>query len=520
MLELVNITKLFGKHIALDGVNLQVEAGEIHGLVGLNGSGKSTLLNILFGNRIITETGGFSGSYYLGGKSCKFKHPHQAVAKGIGMVHQELALIPELSAAENILLTREPVYGSGHLLPRALSPVNAKRLRQRADDTIKKLGIDLGTQTSVVTLSLNLKQFIEIAREVSRDQLRLLLLDEPTAAFNTADVVQLQKVLRDLAAKGVAIIFVSHRMSEILTTCDRVTVLRDGKVSGRLNRDELSPAAITGAMVPHDIIKIRKAPVTTRSAPRFRIRNFRVKMAGDELRGIDLAIQPAEIFGLTGISGSGRNSLGYGIMGLCASSGHLQLNNKDICITSPEQMLRSGFFLLPEERQKMGLLLNHSIRDNISFSPFHTAGRFTPKTGGLRRFFPDTRAISVHADQCIRTFAIGCRDSLQKTSELSGGNQQKVCMAHALTLAPQVLFINEPTRGVDIAAKEIILEQIIATSRMHSTTIIISSSELEELRRICDRIGVLYKGRLQAIFPPETSDTDFAGVMMGEGSEA
>jgi len=526
VLELVNITKKFGGHPVLENVSLQVKAGEIHGLVGLNGSGKSTLLNILFGSRIIAETGGFSGSFLLEGKSCRFSQPCQAVRCGIGMVHQEQALIPDLSIAENIRITREPVHRFNRILPRVLSPINTAAMEDQGSRALARLGIIGYSAQQTGTLPLTIRQFIEIAREISRDDLKLLLLDEPTAVFSRDDTVRLQSALRELAGKGVAILFVSHRLEEIVNICDRLTVLRDGRISAQLQGDELSPSTISQALMPHDVIKTRKSSCINRSSARLSIRNFQVEMPGDELKDLDLTIRSAEIFGLTGLSGSGHNSLAKGVMGLCHRSGDVELVELDgtPLPLSPQytarQMLHAGFFFLSEERQKNGLLLQHSIRDNIVFSSLHVAGKFARTNRLLRGAFPDKKIITEHANRCVRKFSIGCRDIHQKVSELSGGNQQKVCMAHALTLAPSVLFINEPTRGVDIAAKEIILEQIITTSREHGTTIIVSSSELDELRRICDRIGVLYKGNLQAILAPNTEESIFASAVMGEWRQA
>jgi simple sugar transport system ATP-binding protein len=278
----------------------------------------------------------------------------------------------------------------------------------------------------------------------------------------------------------------------------------------------ITEKAITEAMLSCDVVRTKKNPVEKNTSDKFSVRNFQVNMKGDELHSLNLDVSTSEIFGLTGLSGSGKSSLGYGVMGLCESSGTLLFNDRELPITSPEQMLRTGFFLLPEERHKLGLLLNHSIKDNIAFASLHVGGRFRAKNRLLNYFFPDMRGISAYAQQCISKYSIDCTGVHQRVSELSGGNQQKVSMAHALTLAPSVLFINEPTRGVDIAAKETILEQIVATSRLSGTTVIISSSELDELRRICDRIGVVYRGKLQAIFAPDTDESIFTRTMMGE----
>lgn len=517
VLELLGITKKFARHTVLDDVNLKVKAGEIHGLVGLNGSGKSTLLNILFGSRTIVETGGFSGSYLLDNKPCNFSHPSQAVQCGVGMVHQEQALIPALSVAGNIQINREPVHNfSFRFLPRTLSPIDTRKMHRLAAKTLQQMGIKGCEEKPVGTLSLNIKQFVEVARELSREDLRLLLLDEPTAVFCSRDVAQLQTSLRELACKGIAILFVSHRVEEIVATCDSVTVLHDGKVSVQLKGSELTAATITGSMIPKGIVKTLKTPRNNTSSPRVSVRNFHVQTIGDELSGVNLDVYPGEIFGLAGLSGSGRNSLGYGIMGLRQSRGVLLMDGKKISIHSPTQMLHAGFFLLPEERHKLGLLLNHSIKDNIAFSSLYVNSKFTTKGKLLDLIFPNSSNISDHARQCVQQFSITCRDIRQKVAELSGGNQQKVCIAHALTLAPSILLVNEPTRGVDVAAKEKILEQIITTSRIHGTSIILSSSELDELRRICDRIGVLYKGKLQTILSPDTDEVVFASAMMGE----
>lgn len=515
MLTIRSLTKRFGDFAALKDVDLAIGPGEIHGLVGANGSGKSTLLNILFGNPVVAATGGYSGEIFLDGVPVRVRSPKEAMALGIGMIHQEFALLPGLSVAENILLGREPV---GHLTRPlgSLALIDRKEAHSRAEQALRMLGADLDPSAPVADLSVAMQQFVEIAREVERRDLRLLLLDEPTTTLHAQDIEKLMEVLRVLAARGTAIVYVSHRLEEVLELCHSVTVLRDGQAIGRYDRAAFDLETIAEDMIGRALVKASKPAATRCGEAVIRLEGFSVEMPGEFRGSLDLEIRKGEILGLAGLSGQGRPALGYGIMGMYPTHGRVEVQGEAVPVLSPSAMIDRGVFLLPEDRRFHGLLLDHSVADNIVFTARQRRNAFLHAfpIGALR--LADRRAARRYARECAARFNIGCRSVRQKVRELSGGNQQKVCLARALALAPEILFVSEPTRGVDIAAKELILDLLIETNRVQGTTLVLASSELEELQRVCDRIAVLYEGSVVAILAPDADERAFALAFAGE----
>lgn len=583
MFELKNISKSYGSYCALKDVNITIHTGEIHGLAGVNGSGKSTLLNILSGQAIIGKTGGFSGEILfkdnsLEKKTVTFLSPKDAISLGIGMVHQEFALLSTLTVAENITLTREKTIPfTAKLLGRsfacidqradiatATSVLNSiathKPGEARSDGEVGQPFMDIHAGTITGDLSVGMRQFVEIAREMSRSDLTLLLLDEPTAVLNKAEAEQLMGAVRQIAARGTSILYVSHRIEELISLCDRITVLKGGEVAGGVEKSDLTGnithdiKKISRLMVGGSVIKTRRAAVNratgtppdkggsltgSLSTPAITTCNFTVDKPGDPLKGLDLTIFKGEIIGITALSGHGRNALGAGIMGLHPTGGQLTLCGEKITLSDSEtrskKMIEKNIWLVPEDRRTHGLLMDHSIAENITFAAVQNKKMFVKKSSlpFMEKFIqkiisnsgfeflsafitsPDNRACKNHALSCVKELDIQCSSLLQKTGELSGGNQQKVCIAAALTMEPDILFVSEPTRGIDIAGKEAILNMLVKAHQKLGMTIIISSGELDELRRICDRIAVIYQGRLFDIFPPDTGEEEFALAFSG-----
>lgn len=517
MLHLKNITKRFGRHSALHSIDLQVSTGEIHGIAGINGSGKSTLLNILFGNPIIAETGGYGGEIKLQGKSCRFKSPQSAIAAGFGMVHQELAVVPEMTVAENITITREPVFApSEKYFGRDFALVNNRKSHFKATDTLGTIGIALAAHHPAGQLPLNMRQFVEIAREISRDDLKVLLLDEPTAVLNGADSALLLHTLRNLARNGVTIMYVSHRLDEFFSLCDNLTVLRNGAVAGQFKRNGFCRKNITACMTGGSVSISRKKANTACKETILSLQNFSVSRPSERIENLDLDIKLGEILGITSLSGHGKMAFGPGIMGLYPMMGKILLKGRQVDRRDPAAMIGRGIFMLPEDRRQAGLLQNQSIAENIVFSAMHSAHRFLRRIPGLPLHFPDRKQIDRYARECVAAFEISCTGISQKVCELSGGNQQKVCIARALAIEPEILIVNEPTRGIDLQAKERILDMFIAMNKNKGTTLVIASSELDELRRVCDRIAVFYLGRLCALLSPDIEESVFVRAMSGE----
>lgn len=570
MFTLKNISKAYGNYYALRNINLTIYPGEVHGLAGVNGSGKSTLLNILSGQSIIHQTGGFSGEilfkkeppqsnsvktdplsikdkpFAFEEKPFTFTSPKEAMSLGIGMVHQEFALLSTLTVAENITLTREKIIPfTEKLFGKNFACIDEKSNTQTASSILESIGISIPEDMVTGWLSVSTRQFIEIAREMSREDLTLLLLDEPTAVLNKAEADKFMGAVRKIADRGTSILYVSHRIEELVSLCDRITVLRGGEVAGSLSNGDIKSTEnlkkISHLMVGGSVAKTERLSANnssraekSHSQPVIVTSDFTVDKPGDALNGLDLTVNQGEILGVTGLSGHGRGALGGGIMGLYPMSGRLTLYGEQIDINDQERygqnrvaraemarkMIKKNIWLLPEDRRNMGLLMEHSIMDNITFAAMHNKNSFSISncvTGLIPAFmrFQDRTACRNHAQKCVNELDIKCSSVMQKAGELSGGNQQKVCIAAALTMQPDILFINEPTRGIDIEGKEAILALLVKANQTSGMTIIMSSGELEELKCICDRIAVVYEGRLFDIFTPDTDDEKFALAFSG-----
>jgi simple sugar transport system ATP-binding protein len=517
MLTIRNLSKRFGPTEVLKSINLEIKAGEIHELVGVNGSGKSTLLHVLFGTPIIAQTGGYSGEILLDKVKVELSSPRDAIKHGIGMIHQEFALIPDLTVAENVKMTREKVYPlTERCFGRTFACINTSQNHTEVLQILQRLGMDVAVDQKVSGLPVNAKQFVEIARELDKARLAVLLLDEPTAVLNREDSQRLVAILKDLACKGTAILFVSHRLEEITALCDRATVLRNGEVVESFERAEFDPDRMAEAMVGRRVIQTERVKRSRAPQPIMKFVRFGVDMPGEALQGMDLELLRGEILGVASLSGHGKLALGAGVVGLFETRGEVFCKGDLLELKNTRATLARGVCFFPEERKAMGLLLHHTVMENIVFGAVQSRNRFLREFPwpALRLF--DRRKALIYAQDCTERFGITCRSVTQEVAELSGGNQQKVCIARALALEPEVLFISEPTRGIDIGAKEIILETLLDINHQLGTTIVIASSELDELKRICDRIVVLYRGSIFAVIPPDVEDKALALALSGE----
>ena len=525
MLSLNSITKHYNGFTALDGVNLEIKPGRIHGLVGLNGSGKTTLMGIVSGQAVIHKTGGFSGVFEFDGKPRCFTRPSQAAAAGIGMVHQEFALIPGMDGTDNISLSRECVKPWTRLFGKDLALIDRRGNRALARKILDGLCPDLSPDHVCHRLPVAMKQFVEVARELNRSPLKLLLLDEPTAVLGPGDADRLMDAVRQTAQRGVAVLYVSHRLEEVAACCHEVTVLRNGRVAGSLshNPENLKErSAFVSRLSGLVTGKGRSfgggcAPGRTSDRiPLLEVKNLEVDKAGDRLTHLDLTIFKGEILGITSLSGHGRTALAPGLFGLCPSRGQILFKQRPLARLSPEQMIANRIWMLPEDRREQGILADHSILENMTFAPVQSGRNFI-KTGPLPFLKTcDHTGCRAYARQSVKDLSIQCRSIYQKAGELSGGNQQKVCMAHAMAMAPDLLFVGDPTRGIDIAAKESVLTLLSRAREEKGTTLVISSGEVAELKRICDRIAVFYNGKLFEILDPKQDEADFNRACAGQ----
>ena len=519
LLRLEDITKDFYGATVLSGVNFSVNKGEILGLVGENGAGKTTLMHILFGMSDIIETEGYSGTVYIEGSPVSFKSPFEALDAGIGMVHQEFSLIPGFTAYENIMLNREPAaYNPAvELFGERLATLKRQEMREHSGKTIAKLGVDIGTDTLISEMPVAHKQFTEIAREISRDQVKLLVLDEPTAVLTESEADILLASLRRLSSEGIAIIFISHRLYEVTAISDRILVLRDGHVIRDVPNRDVSVQDITTWMVGRDVSS-RSGSTEERkfSAEAFRVENLWVDMPGETVRDVSFSVMKGEIFGIGGLAGQGKLGIPNGIMGLFTAGGKAWIDGESFSLGDPREILDAGAAFVSEDRRGVGLLLDESLEWNIAFGAMQIRHKYLKKFLGGLFSLRDEKAMRALAEEYIKKLEIKCTGSKQPAKELSGGNQQKVCLSKAFALDPKLLFVSEPTRGIDVGAKKIVLDILRHNNSNLGTTIVMISSELEELRSICDRIAIVNEGKIAGILRPDSPAAEFGLLMSGE----
>ncbi|MDR2597911.1 MAG: sugar ABC transporter ATP-binding protein [Treponema sp.] len=521
LLRLENINKDFHGTTVLSGVNFSLNKGEILGLVGENGAGKTTLMRILFGMPDIIETGGYSGNIYINNIPVTFNSPFEALDAGIGMVHQEFSLIPGFAAYENIMLNREDTsYNpSVELFGYRLATLRRGKMRERSQKTIAKLGVNIGADTVVSEMPVAHKQFTEIAREISREQVKLLVLDEPTAVLTESEAQILLASLKRLTDDGIAIIFISHRLHEITQICDRIMVLRDGKMICNTENKNVSVHDITEWMVGRNT-----PPVSDENSRHgfggenaaLKIENLWVDMPGETVRDVSFTVQQGEIFGIGGLAGQGKLGIPNGIMGLFAAGGNVEVHGKALALGDPRTVLDSNIAFVSEDRRGIGLLLDESLEWNIAFAVMQIKGKCLKRLLGGLINLRDENAMRHLAQEYIEKLEIKCTGSKQRAKELSGGNQQKICLSRAFALEPQLLFVSEPTRGIDVGAKKIVLDTLRHYNREKGTTIVMISSELEELRSICNRIAIVNEGKIAGILPASSLSADFGLLMAGE----
>ncbi|MBQ2260536.1 MAG: sugar ABC transporter ATP-binding protein [Loktanella sp.] len=475
MLELKAIRKSYGPIEVLHGVDLQVRAGEVHALLGENGAGKSTLMKIVSG--IIQPS---DGQIFIDGKPHSFANYDEAIAAGVGIVFQEFSLIPGLTAIENMFLARE-LRGRFGLLDR-------KAMRKRAQATLKRLEIDLPLDVPIARLSVAEQQFVEIAKALSLDA-RILVLDEPTATLTPSETEHLFKVMRELRAAGVAIVFISHHLEEIFEICDRITVLRDGDYVGSSDVADISTDRLVEMMVGRRIENsFSPKPVPDPAAPVV-LEAVEVQLRrGGPVSGFQL--RAGEILGFAGLVGSGRTETVLSILGeYSAARCKIRVDGKEMRLRSPADGLAHGIGLLPESRKEQGLITSFSILQNVSLNNY---GKYR-QAHWFIDFKKELASTQAAMDQ-VRVKAQGPR---ARVDTLSGGNQQKVVIARWLNHQMRVLIFDEPTRGIDVGAKAEIY-QLMRAFTAQGYAIIMISSELPEVIGMADRVCVFRSGGIVA----------------------
>jgi len=498
--ELRRISKTFPGVVANDHVDLEVRQGEIHALVGENGAGKSTLMNILYG--LIRAD---AGQIQVEGTPVPMQGPRDAIRHGIGMVHQHFMLIPVFTVGENVVLGSEPVRPGGFY--------DYARARQAIDDLTKRYGLALDPDARVGDLPVGLQQRVEIVKVLYRGA-RILILDEPTGVLTPQESTDLFRVLRDLVKSGKTIIFISHKLKEVLAISDRITVMRRGKVVGHLNTKETNEAEIARLMVGRDVLlRVDKAPAKPGPVA-LRIENLSANSDRGvlALRDVSLELHQGEILGIAGVEGNGQSELVETLAGTRhPAGGHVFLADREVSNLSAASIRLAGVSHIPEDRRGAGLVLNYSVADNLILGRQRTP-RFAWDGLVLR-----LRSIFAWAQRLISEFDIRTPSARTPARTLSGGNQQKIIVAREMATEPRVLLAAQPTRGVDIGAIEFIHRRLVA-ERDGGAAILLVSAELDEVRSLSDRIAVMYEGRIVSVEPPDASEERLGLLMTGGGT--
>lgn len=475
------ISKSFPGVHALQQVNLELRRGEVHAVVGENGAGKSTLMKILAGVYRAD-----AGEVFLKGVPVSFNGPREALNAGISTIHQELNLIPNLTVGENIMLTREPVRGRF---------IDERALFAKAQGSLRSLEIDLDPRTLVEDLTVAKQQMVEIAKALSLEA-DVVIMDEPTSALTERETEVLFAIIKRLKARGVAVLYISHRMEEIFSIADRVTVLRDGQLVATKQVSEVTPAQLISLMVGRELTSLYPQKHAKIGAPLLEVRGLRLRGSDHDL---NFTLHRGEILGFAGLVGAGRTEVMRAIFGADRiDAGQLLLEGQPVRISSPQEAIRRGLAFVTEDRKLQGLVLGMNVRENISLVTLPSLSR----SGMI-----DARAEQQLARTSIPRFDIRTPSSEQEVINLSGGNQQKVVLAKWLATNPKLLILDEPTRGIDVAAKAEI-HNLIAKLASEGLGILLVSSELPEVLGMADRILVMREGRITGEFTRETASQE------------
>ncbi len=494
--EMLNITKRFPGIVANDKITLQLKKGEIHALLGENGAGKSTLMSVLFGLYQPEE-----GEIRKDGKTVQIKNPNDANALGIGMVHQHFKLVECFSVLDNIILGAELVQG-GFL--------KKDEARKKVMDLSSRYHLQIDPDAIVENITVGMQQRTEILKMLYRDN-EILIFDEPTAVLTVQEIEELMQIMKGLAKEGKSILFISHKLNEIMEVSDRCTVLRKGKYVGTVETKDTTPEKLSAMMVGRNVsFKVEKKP----AKPGEVVLDVKHMTVGgqnkkDAVQDVNFQVRKGEIVCVTGIDGNGQTELVYGLSGLePLKSGNILMNGKDITHTPIRQRSVMGMSHIPEDRHKHGLVLDYSLEDNLVLQRYFEP-QFTNKFGVLKR-----KEIREYSDRLIEEYDIRSgQGSATTVRSMSGGNQQKAIIAREIDKNPDLLIAVQPTRGVDIGAIEFIHKQLIE-QRDAGKAVLLVSLELDEVMDVPDRILVMYEGKLVGEFKPDEVTVEELGLYM------
>jgi len=515
VLQAVDITKRFPGVLANDHVNLTLEQGEIHALLGENGAGKSTLMNVLYGLYQPDE-----GEIKVAGEPVVFDSPHDAIARGIGMVHQHFMLVPPLTVTENIMLGQESLVPATEFMG-GLATLDRESAAQRIRKLSAQYGLQVDPDAYVSDLTVGSQQRVEILKALYREA-AILILDEPTAVLTPQEADDLFVIMRQMVSQGKSIIFITHKLREVFAVADTISVMRGGQMVGTVTPKDATREKLAEMMVGRQVLlQVDKGPANP-GAPVLRLEELRVEddrhhMAVD---GVSLEVRAGEILGVAGVQGNGQTELAEALTGLRKpASGRIYFNEQEASGASPRELVQAGLAHIPEDRHKHGLVLSFPVRDNIVLCTYYRE----PFAEGAEL---DYATIAAEAQELVHTFDVRTPSIMTSASALSGGNQQKVIVARELSRivgdsysrqelprGDPLLVADQPTRGLDVGSIEFIHSQIVA-ARDSGAAVLLISAELDEVMSLSDRIAVMYKGNVLETLDAETATREQLGLLM------
>ena len=497
-LQMRGVTKQYPGVVANDSIDLDVRPGEIHALLGENGAGKTTLMNVLYGLARPDE-----GEILLDGQPVQIDGPSDAIRRGINMVHQHFMLVPVLTVAENITLGEETMANAVFL--------DRDEAKRRIIELGRRFGFEIEPDAKVGSLSVGSQQRVEILKALYRDA-RILVLDEPTAVLTPQETEEIFAVLRRLAAAGHSIIFISHKLYEVLEIADRITVIRRGRVVGQRIPAETNEDDLAELMVGREVQLVVDRGESNPGEVVLKVEGLRAMddRGREAVHGVDLEVRAGEILGIAGVAGNGQDELAESIIGLRRpSGGKVTLAGRDITGASPRAINGLGVGYVPADRHRFGLVLPFPLTDNLVLTSYH-------RPPYARRLLRDEEAIAETAEARIREYDVRTPSATVPAGTLSGGNQQKLVVAREFDRDLKLAILDQPTRGLDVGSIEFIHKRTIAT-RDAGSAILLVSAELDEVLEMSDRIAVMYRGKIVAVVDARTADKNEIGLLMATG---
>jgi len=495
VLELRDITKQFPGVLANDHISFALDEGEIHALLGENGAGKTTLMNVLYGLYTPDE-----GQVFVRGEEAEIRGPGDAIARGIGMVHQHFMLVPPLTVTENVMLGEESIR-NGIFLDRATAGARVREISEQ-------YGLEVDPEALIEDLPVGVQQRVEIVKILYRNA-DILILDEPTAVLTPQEVEDLFHVIRTLVAGGNSVIFITHKLKEVMALADRITVLRNGRVVGSTTPQETSEESLASMMVGHEVELVIQKDEAKPGEPVLEVQDLHVMddRGNVAVKGVSFAVRAGEVLGVAGVQGNGQTELVEALTGLRRSiSGRVRILDQDLTNTRPRRIIEAGVAHVPEDRQRDGLVLSYPVADNLVLCTYY----LKPFATGI---VMHEESIVEKAQERVEAFDIRTPSIFAPTSNLSGGNQQKIIVARELSRPIRLLIASQPTRGLDVGSIEYIHRRLL-DKRDEGTAVLLVSPELDEIMQLSDRIAVVYKGEIMDILPAVEATKARLGLLM------